>query len=292
MNARLGRRRRAWYWAALAFLAAAAVLGVWALWLEPASLTVVEPRLRLPGAMRGPLRVALLTDLHVGSPFNGLDRLHEVVTRTNAARPDAVCILGDLVTERVLGGHFVEPEAIAAELASLRTPGGTFAVLGNHDGWFDHGRVKAALEQRGVRIVEETAVRVATAAGPIWIAGISDLWTGRPDVAAALAAVTDDAPVILLTHNPDVFPDVPPRVALTVAGHTHGGQVRLPFIGTPIVPSRFGARYVSGHVVEGGRHLYVATGIGTSLVPVRFRVPPAIAVLTLSSGSLSSKEAE
>jgi hypothetical protein len=292
MMPRLGRLRRARYWGALAFLAVATVLGVWALWLEPASLTVVESRLVLPGALRGRLRIAVLTDLHVGSPFNGLDRLREVVARTNAARPDAVCLLGDLVTQRVLGGRFIEPEAIAAELASLRTPAGTFAVLGNHDGWFDHARVKTAVEQRGVRVVEETAVRVVTAAGPIWVAGLSDLWTGRPDVAAALAAVTDDAPVLLLTHNPDVFPDVPTRVALTLAGHTHGGQVRLPLLGALIVPSRFGARYVAGHIVEGGRHLYVATGIGTSLVPVRFRVPPAIAVLTLSSGSLSSKEAE
>ena len=99
----------------------------------------------------------------------------------------------------------------------------------------------------------------------MWFAGISDLWTGRHDIAAALAVVDDDAkPVVLMTHNPDVFPDVPPRVALTIAGHTHGGQVRLPLLGTPIVPSRFGARFAAGHVVEGGRHLYVATGLGTT----------------------------
>ena len=92
----------------------------------------------------------------------------------------------------------------------------------------------------------------------------------------------DAAPIVLLTHNPDVFPDVHARVALTLAGHTHGGQVRLPIVGTPIVPSRFGARYASGHVVEGGRHLYVATGTGTSILPVRFRVPPSVVVLTVS----------
>jgi predicted MPP superfamily phosphohydrolase len=93
--------------------------------------------------------------------------------------------------------------------------------------------------------------------------------------------VKDDAPVILMTHNPDVFPLVPERVALTLAGHTHGGQVRLPFVGAPVIPSRFGRRFAAGHVVEGGRHLFVATGVGTSILPVRFRVPPAVAVLTL-----------
>jgi predicted MPP superfamily phosphohydrolase len=87
--------------------------------------------------------------------------------------------------------------------------------------------------------------------------------------------------VVLLTHNPDVFPFVPGRVALTLAGHTHGGQVRLPLIGRPVVPSQFGQRFAAGHVVEGGRHLFVATGIGTSILPVRFRVPPTVTLLTL-----------
>jgi predicted MPP superfamily phosphohydrolase len=89
--------------------------------------------------------------------------------------------------------------------------------------------------------------------------------------------------VLLLTHNPDVFPTVPGRVALTIAGHTHGGQVRLPWIGAPVVPSRFGQRFVAGHIVEGGRHLFVATGVGTSIIPVRFRVPPAVTILQVES---------
>jgi uncharacterized protein len=89
--------------------------------------------------------------------------------------------------------------------------------------------------------------------------------------------------VILLTHNPDIFPGVPTRVALTLAGHTHGGQVRLPFVGRPIVPSQFKQRYAAGHLTEDGRQLFVATGVGTSILPVRFRVPPAVTVLTLAS---------
>ena len=219
--------------------------------------------------------------MHIGSPFNGLAKLRTVVERTNAARPDIICILGDLVIEGVIGGRFVPPEQTAAELEALKAPAGVFAVLGNHDGWLDHDRVERALEQNGIRVIEESAVKTQTPVGPVWIAGISDLWTGVHDVRAALSGVQDDAPVILLTHNPDVFPDVPARVALTLAGHTHGGQVRLPFVGGPIVPSQFGQRYAAGQVVENGRHLFVATGVGTSILPVRFRVPPAVTVLTV-----------
>ena len=159
-----------------------------------------------------------------------------------------------------------------------------FGVLGNHDAWLSHARVAGALQRAGVRLVEDTAVSVDTRAGPVWVAGISDLWTGRHDIAAALAPVKNDgAPVVLLTHNPDVFPQVPSRVALTLAGHTHGGQVLLPFAGRPIVPSHFGQRFAAGHIVEGGRHMFVATGVGTSILPVRFRVPPTVTILTIDA---------
>ena len=258
------------------------LLGVWAFWLEPDSLTVTEHQLSLNWTAERSLRVAILTDLHVGSPFNGIAKLREAVDRTNAARPDIICILGDLVFGGVLGGHFVPPEDIAAELQRLRAPAGVVAVLGNHDGWFDHDRVRDALERVDVRFVEDTATRLNTPAGPLWVAGISDLWTGRHDLGAAMSVVKDDgAPVLLLTHNPDIFPVVPERVTLTLAGHTHGGQVRLPLAGRPIVPSRYGQRFAAGHVVEGGRHLFVATGLGTSVLPIRFRVPPAVTILTL-----------
>ncbi len=260
-------------------------LGLSAFWLEPASLTLVEERINLPLSLPGSLRIAILTDLHVGAPFNGIDKLHQIVDRTNAAGPDIVCILGDLVIQGVVGGRFVAPEDIAVELKRLRAEAGVVAVLGNHDSWLDHDRVRRALESNDVRVLEETAARLSTPAGPVWFAGVSDLWTGRHDIATAVGAVADDgAPVILMTHNPDVFPLVPDRVALTLAGHTHGGQVRLPLLGRPIVPSQFGERFAAGHVVEGTRHLFVATGLGTSILPVRFRVPPAVTMLTLVFG--------
>ena len=260
---------------------AAVILALRAFWLEPASLTVVEERLELAWPAE-PLRIAVLTDLHVGSPFNGIANLRKVVDLTNAAKPDIVCILGDLVIHGVSGGDFVAPEPIAIELARLRAEFGVFAVLGNHDNWLDHDRVAKALMDHGVRVVEDTAERVMVNLRPLWIAGISDLWTRPHNITQAFAVVpADGTPVIALTHNPDIFPQIPARVTLTLAGHTHGGQVRLPLIGAPVVPSQFGQRYAAGVVVEEGRHLYVATGVGTSIIPVRFGVPPAITILTV-----------
>jgi predicted MPP superfamily phosphohydrolase len=161
-----------------------------------------------------------------------------------------------------------------------------FAVLGNHDRLFDAPRVRAALEAAGIRVLEDTASLVSTPSGPVWIAGLTDYWTGPHDVGRTLAAVSDSVtPVLLLTHNPDIFPRIPSRVMLTLAGHTHGGQVRLPLIGSPIVPSAYGQRYVRGLVVEGDRRLFVSTGIGTSDLPVRFGVPPTIFVLTLRAAA-------
>jgi hypothetical protein len=276
-----------------AALVVAALLAAWAFWVEPASLTVRRVSLKVPGwrAEHAGLKVALLTDLHVGAPHMSLGRLRRVVERTNAEAPDVVLITGDFVIGGpkdkggehggVAGGTFVEPEPIAGELKHLRAPLGVYAVLGNHDWWFDGERIARALEGAGLRVLENRAARVERGGRALWLAGIADLWTREPDVGAALREVPEGEPVVLFAHNPDIFTGVPARVSLTVAGHTHGGQVNLPLFGRPVVPSRFGQRYAYGHVVEGGRHLYVGGGVGTSIIPVRFRVPPEVVVLSL-----------
>jgi predicted MPP superfamily phosphohydrolase len=103
------------------------------------------------------------------------------------------------------------------------------------------------------------------------------------DLDGTLAQISGDDPVLLMAHEPDIFVRVPDRVTLTLSGHTHGGQVRLPFFGPPIVPSAYGRRFASGHIVEGGRHLLVSSGLGLSGLPVRFMVPPEIALVTLGA---------
>jgi predicted MPP superfamily phosphohydrolase len=269
--------------AATASLVASGLLG-WAVIVEPGRLVVRETRVvtaRWP-AGRPPLRIAVLTDLHVGSFRNGLHRLDEVVARTNAQGPELIVLLGDFV-HGPWSRPIVSMEVIGARLAGLRAPLGVMAVLGNHDWWYDGEQVRAVLEKAGIRVLENDAVPVSNGPRRLWIAGVGDLWTRPVDIPKALADVPVEDPVILLTHNPDIFPAVPERVVLTLAGHTHGGQVALPLFGRPVVPSRFGKRYAYGVVVEDGRALFVSSGIGTSIIPVRFRVPPEISMVTLSA---------
>jgi predicted MPP superfamily phosphohydrolase len=268
---------------ALAAAIAAGALALWAFWLEPASLRIATYRLSLPRwpAACSDLKIAVISDLHVGSPFNGVAKLERIVAETQRAQPDLVLLAGDFVIQGVRGGRFVAPEVIGAKLGELATPLGVFAVLGNHDWWLDGPRVRRALETSRIPVLENRAVELRRGDCAFWLAGIGDFWEGWPDVKGTLENVPPDASVLVLTHNPDVFPDVPDRVALTIAGHTHGGQVRVPLVGRPIVPSSYGERFAIGAVVEDGRHLFVTSGVGTSILPVRFLVPPEISLLEL-----------
>ncbi len=261
------------------------LLALWAFVLEPAALEVNLYELaiaRWPAEQDG-LLVALLSDFHVGSPFNGVDKLEDVVARVNRASPHVILLAGDYVISGVPGGDFVPPKTTASILAKLTAPLGVFAVLGNHDHWYDASRVEAALESAGIPVLENESRPLEGEGFNFWLVGMGDLWESKPDVGSILESLPEGVAAIAFTHNPDVFPEMTDRVALTLAGHTHGGQVDFPLWGGPIVPSRFGKRYARGHVVEDGRHLFVTSGLGTSLLPVRFRVSPEIALLRIRS---------
>lgn len=257
------------------------------------------------------LRLAVLADLHVCEPWMSVERLDRIVEQTNALDADAVLLLGDFVVGLSLGsysGH-VADDKWAAALAKLKAPLGVHAVLGNHDWWQSRevqvrraGPTPAgeALRAAGIPVYENSAVRLEKSGRPFWIAGLGDQWafrsrdaegdevvpTGRAryagvdDLPATMSQITDDAPVILMAHEPDIFPKVSERVSLTLSGHTHGGQVRI--LGfAPFVPSIYGSRYVYGHIVEQGRHLIVSGGLGCSSLPVRFGSPPEIVAVEL-----------
>lgn len=257
-------------------------LGSWAFIFEPGFGHHVEIHsLKIPAwpVSLKKLKIAVLTDLHVGSPYNGLSKLRKIIALTNNEKPDLILLAGDFVIQGVAGGTFVAPEDIAPELRNLSAPLGVFAVLGNHDYWLDGARVTRALENSGIRVLTNKSVKMNFADTQFWLSGFDDSWTGKPDIEGTLQQVTDDSPVIAFTHNPDLFVDIPARVSLTIAGHTHGGQVYIPFIGRPIVPSEYGQRFAVGLIVEDGRNLFVAQGTGTSILPVRFLVPPEITIL-------------
>jgi uncharacterized protein len=259
-----------------------AVLAGWALWLEPRRLVMREQTLDVPNwpAELEGLRLALISDLHVGAPHWDLERLSQLVEETNTRQPELVLLAGDYLFTGPRFGRWIEPEAIALVLSKLRAPLGTLAVLGNHEWWSDAHRMRKALEQQGIVVLENQAKQLHGRA-PFYVVGVGDPFTGHDDVEHAQSLVPAASPFLVLVHSPDVFPQVAARAALTLAGHTHGGQVQLPFLGRPIVPSSFGQRYAAGHVVEGGRHLFVTTGVGTSILPVRLGVPPEVVLLTL-----------
>ena len=231
-----------------------------------------------PAALSG-LRIAVLSDLHIGAPRMGPEALRRIVDRVRLRAPDLAVVLGDLVVHRVKGGHFVAPEVTSKILADLGAP--TFAVLGNHDHQLDAARVTRALTGAGITVLVNDCHAHEVRGQPLQIAGADDCVRGKPDLPRTLAAAPAGSPILLLTHSPDLFPEVPPGVSLMLAGHTHGGQIRLPFIGAPRVPSRFGQRYARGLIEENGRKLFVTTGLGTSWMPIRIRVPPEVVIIEL-----------
>jgi len=235
---------------------------------------------RWPARLDG-LRVAILADLHAGGPSVRERDLEALVDSVAVAAPDLVVLLGDYVDTGVLGGGRLDPGAVAARLARLRAPIGIVAVLGNHDWGHEGHAMGTALRHAGVRVLENTAVPLSARGEVLWVAGVADLRRRDPRVGAALAEVPDGAPVLMLSHDPDVFPYVPVRVALTLAGHLHGGQIDIPGLRRWAIPSRYGTRYKAGHVVEQGRHLFVSRGVGEAGVPLRVGARPEVPILTL-----------
>jgi predicted MPP superfamily phosphohydrolase len=254
-----------------------------ALWQEPRSGRILERELALPRwpAELDGLRVALISDLHTGAPHVDEGRIERLVAAVNERAPDLVLLLGDFVDPNVRGGSIVAPEAVAERLGALRARLGALAVLGNHDWRHGGERIAAALRAAGIPVLEDEAVDL----GAFYVAGLADARTRRPDVRVALRDVPHSAPVLLLSHDPDMFPTVPERVALTVSGHTHGGQVAVPVLRRRVIPSRFGERYARGHIVEDGRHLFVTAGFGTSGWPVRLLAPAEVVILELRPAS-------
>ena len=281
-RSRAERRRRG---LALLLFAVGYGLNVYAWLIEPRMLVVRRVEVASQRWRGAPLAIAVISDTHVGSPHVDARRMAALVERTNALHPDLVVLLGDYVGSHEPASE--RPEAERSEIltgiaafARLRAPLGVAAVLGNHDSWYGLGPIVRTLEAAGVTVLWNQHVVKDRPGGKFVIAGLADDYTGNPDFEGALA----NAPpidTIVLSHSPDPFPDMPAAPALMLAGHTHCGQVSVPFLGRPITLTRSGQRYACGRTDEAGRVLYTTAGIGTSLLPVRFRNPPEIVLLTL-----------
>jgi len=238
------------------------------------------------------LTMTVIADLHAGGPNMTLARIHEIIDAANALRADVIVLLGDFVATHRFVTERVPPAAWGAALARLSAPLGVWTILGNHDWWHGIADIRRTLDQAEIPILENKAIQLGSAGQRFWLAGLGDQlayrlgrqrFRGVDDLPGTLAQLHGEDPAILLVHEPDIFPRVPSRVALTLAGHTHGAQVRIPLIWPLLVPSKYGARFAYGHIVERGRHLVVSGGLGTSIIPARLGVPPEIVHITLGS---------
>lgn len=258
--------------------------GIWGFLIEPNRLVVREQTIQIdnwPKELSG-LRIAVISDIHAGSPFIDESKMRRIVAETNQTKPDLIVLLGDFVIKERFYKHPIAPDVTAGILKDLSAPLGVYAVLGNHD-WWGNDVVGSALEQNNIHDLENEVAEIKWRDRSFWLAGLSDLWTRPQQIDKTIAEAPQGSSIIAITHNPDIFPSLPASVPLLLAGHTHGGQVKLPLVGSLVVPSQFGQRYAAGHVFENGHHLFVTTGIGTSILPVRFRVPPEIVILTIRS---------
>ena len=282
------RRPRRW-WRGLLLLALLGVAllakGYWNATRDPVVRTATVAVADWP-AGQPPLKLLLLSDIHVAGPDMPPERLTRIVAQLNRLRPDLVLIAGDLVSEKRSATHIYTAAEIVAPLGKLRAPLGVVVAPGNHDHWFKPDALRGELEQRGLRVLQNEAIRL----GPLIVGGVDDDYSGHDDVPATLAAIDrlGAGVPLLLTHSPDIIPDVKRPVAAIFAGHTHCGQIRFPFIGALSYVSRYGDRFACGDMTDNGQRVFVGAGLGTSLLPLRYLTPPDAWLVTLGPPSTAA----
>ena len=269
------KRRPRWWLRGLLLLAFVGVAllakGYWNATRDPVIRTAAVEVPDWP-AGQPPLKILLLSDVHVAGPDMPPARLAHIVDKLNRLKPDLVLIAGDLVSEKRTATHIYSAAEVVAPLGGLRAPLGVVVAPGNHDHWFKPDALRGELETRGLRVLQNEAVKL----GPLVIGGVDDDYSGHDDVPATLAAMDRIGPGVplLLTHSPDIVPAVKRPVTAIFAGHTHCGQIRFPFIGALTYVSRYGDRFACGDITDEGQRIFVGAGLGTSLLPLRFNTPP------------------
>ncbi len=244
----------------------------WGFGVEPKRLKVKTYNVAC-SELKG-LKAVFASDFHIG--VNEQKRLDKIVEVINAQKADIVFLGGDYVC-----GHWPERSMnileIGKSLEQIKAPLGVFAVMGNHDSYYDKKTVKQCLKWAGIWVFANSGLELSFNNKKFYVGGVEDIKTGTPNLPRTLQNAQE--PIILLSHSPDIFAEVPDNVVLTLAGHTHGGQIYIPFLGAPISNSRFGQKYLRGHIKEGKKNMIVSVGLGTSVLPIRFFAVPEIVVI-------------
>ena len=251
--------------------------------VEPKRLVIREVSLPAPSYQGPPLRLVLLSDLHIGGRHVPASRIATLTYTVNRLEPDMVLLAGDYVDGSLPRSDrsLVQNNAIEAgveALAGIKASHGTYAVIGNHDNWYDGVWIRNQLEENGATVLANEGLNLPE----ICLIGMSDFDTDYPSSAGYQDCNLNHAKIVL-THSPDAFRFLRTDTTLALAGHTHGGQINLPLIGRRVTSTEAGEPLAYGLKELGGVPVYITAGIGTSMLPARFRAPPEIVVITLKS---------